>query len=174
MEKRSQVKVAMNYGAMYGLSAAALYLIFYFAGADVQSKAPQYIGWVLLIVFIVMGVKSYRDQDLGGYITYGRSLGTGTLIGLFGGIITGFSTVLMFTVIDPGLAEKIIERVQEEMMEKGNMSEDQIEMSMTYTRKFMQPIFLFIFSVISSAFMAFLCSLIISIFTRKEQTPFQS
>src|SRR4051812_18187938 len=108
MEKRSQVKVAMNYGAMYGLSAAALYMIFYFAGADVQSKAPQYLGWILLIAFLVMGIKSYRDQDLDGYMTYGRSLGTGVLIGLFGGIVTGFSTVLMFTVIDPGLAEKII------------------------------------------------------------------
>src|SRR4051812_23385089 len=112
MEKRTQLKVAMNYGAMYGLAAAAIYLIFYFAGADVQAKSPQYIGYLLLIVFLVMGIKSYRDQDLDGYISYGKSLGTGILIGLFGGIITGFSTVLMFTVIDPALAGKILEKVQ--------------------------------------------------------------
>jgi len=174
MEKRSQLKVAMNYGAMYGLCAAALYLIFYFAGADVQSKSPQFIGYLFLIIFLYMGIKSYRDQDLDGYISYGKSLGTGVLIGLFGGIITGFSTVLMFTVIDPALAGKILEKVQEQMMEKGTMSEDQVNMAMNMTRKFMSPIFLFLFSIAGSAFMAFLFSLIVSIFTRKEPSPFQS
>jgi len=174
MEKRSQSKVAMTYGAMYGLSAAALYMIFYFAGADVQSKAPQFISYILLITFLVLGIKSHRDQDLGGYITYGRSLGTSVLIGVFGGIITGFSTVLMFTVIDPGLVEKIIEKAQEQMIEKGTMSEDQVEMAMKWTRKMMSPMFLFIFSIVGSAFMSFLFGLIISIFTRKEATPFQS
>jgi hypothetical protein len=174
MEKRSQLKVAMNYGAMYGLSAAGLYLLFYFAGADVQAKSPQYIGYLFLILFLYMGIKSYRDQDLDGYISYGKSLGTGILIGLFGGIITGFSTVLMFTVIDPALAGKIMEKVQEQMTEKGTMSEEQVEMAMSYTRKFMSPVYLFIFSILSSAFIAFLFSLIISIFTRKEQSPFQS
>ena len=155
MEKRSQSKVAMTYGAMYGLSAAALYMIFYFAGADVQSKAPQFISYILLITFLVLGIKSHRDQDLGGYITYGRSLGTSVLIGVFGGIITGFSTVLMFTVIDPGLVEKIIEKAQEQMIEKGTMSEDQVEMAMKWTRKMMSPMFLFIFSIVGSAFMSF-------------------
>jgi hypothetical protein len=174
MEKRSQAKVAMTYGAMYGLSAAVIYLVFYFAGADVQAKAPQWISYILLIVFLVVGIKSYRDQDLGGYISYGKSLGTAILIGIFGGIITGFSTVLMFTVIDPGLAEKIITKVQEQMTEKGGMSDDQIEMGLRWTRKMMSPIFLFLFSIVGGAFMSFLFGLIISIFTRKEQTPFQS
>ncbi len=174
MEKRSQVKVAMTYGGMYGLSSAAVYFIFYFAGADMQAKSPQFISYALLILFLVMGIKSYRDQDMGGHITYGRSLGTGVLIGIFGGIITGFCTVLMFTVIDPGLVEKIITKAQEQMIEKGTMSEDQIEMAIGWTRKMMTPIWLFLFSVLGGAFMSFLFSLIISIFTRKEQTPFQS
>jgi hypothetical protein len=174
MEKRTQVKVAMTYGGMYGLASAAIYFIFYFAGADMQAKSPQFISYILLIMFLVMGMKSYRDQELGGYITYGRSLGTGILIGMFGGIITGFCTVLMFTMIDPGLAEKIVEKAQEQMIEKGTMSEDQIEMAMGWTRKMMSPIFLFIFSILGSAFMSFLFSLIISIFTRKEASPFQS
>jgi len=173
MEKRSQVKVAMTYGAMYGLASSIIYLIFYFAGAAIDNKAPQYIGWLLLIATLYLGIKSYRDQDSGGFISYGRSLGTGVLIGLFGGIIAGFFSVLMFTVIDPGLAEKIVEKAQQDMVEKGNMSEEQINVAMTWTRKFMNPVALFIFSIIGSAIMAFIFSLIISIFTRKEQTPFQ-
>src|SRR2546423_450553 len=98
MEQRSQSKVAMAYGAMYGLATAIVYLLFWMAHADVQSKWPQWIGYVLLIVVILMGIRSYRNRELGGFISYGKSLGTGVLIGFFGGIITAFFTVLMFTV----------------------------------------------------------------------------
>jgi hypothetical protein len=173
MEKRKQSKVAMTYGAMYGLAASIIYLIFYFAGADIQSKLPQYIGYLLLILFIVLGVKNYRDQDLEGHISYGKSLGTGVLIGLFGGIIMGFYTVLMFTVVDPGLSQKIIEAAQQQMIDKG-LPEDQIEVGLTWTRKLMNPGFLFLFSIVGGAFMAFIFSLIISVFLKKEQDPFNS
>jgi hypothetical protein len=173
MEKRSQWKVAMTYGAMYGLSSSIIYLIFYFAGAAIDNKGPQWIGYLVLIATIYLGVTNYRNNDLGGFISYGKSLGTGTLIGLFGGIITGFFTVLMFTVIDPGLAQKIVEKAQQDMIERGNMSEDQINMAVSWTKKFMNPIALFCFSILGSVLMSFIFSLLVSIFTRKEQSPFQ-
>ena len=173
MEKRTQMKVAMTYGAIYGLASSITYLIFYFAGAPVNSKWPQWIGYLLMIVILSMGIKSYRDQDSEGFISYGRSLGTGVLMGMFGGIITGLFSVLMFTVIDPGLGEKIVEKAQEDMIQRGGMSEDQIEMAVSWTRKFMNPGMLFLFSIIGSAFMAFIFSLFISIFVRKEKPVFQ-
>ena len=146
MEKRSQMKVAMTYGAMYGLSSTIIYLVFYFAGAGMQSKWPQYIGYVLLIIFLVMGIKSYRDQDLNGFISYGKSLGTGILIGIFGGIIMGAFTVVMFTMIDPGLPAKIFEEAQQKMIDKG-LSEADSEKALSLTRKFMSPPLLFLFSI---------------------------
>ena len=173
MEKRSQSKVGMAYGAMYGLAASIVSLIFYFAGVDMQSKLPQYTGWVLLIIFIVVGIKSYRDTELSGFISYGKSLGTGTVIGLFGGFITGIFTVLLFTIIDPGLTAKIIEKIQEQWAEKG-MTEEQISVALMWTKRMMSPVMLFIWSIVGSAFMSFLFSLIISIFMRKEGNPFQT
>ena len=80
----------------------------------------------------------------------------------------------MFTVIDPGMADKIIESAQQKMIERGGMTEDQIEMAVSWTRKFMNPIVLFFFSIVGTAFMSFIFSLFISIFTRKEQTPFEN
>src|SRR5687767_12976370 len=138
MEQRSQTKVAMTYGAMYGLAAVIVSLIFYFSGTDIQSKMPTMISYLLLIIFIVMGIKSYRDQELNGFISYGKSLGTGVLIGVFGGFITGFYTVILFTMIDPGLAQKIIDASEQKLLDQG-MSEEQIAMAMTWTRKFMSP-----------------------------------
>ena len=171
--KRSQWNVAMSYGTMFGLASAIVFFIFYFAGADIQSKWPQYIGYGMLILFLVLGIKSFRDQDLDGYISYGKSLGTGVLVGLFGGIITGIFTVLMFTVIDPGMANKLIEATQQKLIDQG-LPESQIEMSISYARKFMSPPILFVFSIVGQVLMAFIFSLIISVFLKKEQNPFDS
>ncbi|HNP49771.1 MAG TPA: DUF4199 domain-containing protein, partial [Bacteroidia bacterium] len=168
---RSQTKVAMTYGLMYGLASAVVMLLFYFMNTDVKSKAPQYIGWLLLIAFIVAGTKSYRDTDLGGFIGYGKALGTGTLISIFGGVITGAFTLLFFTFIAPEMTQKILDMSQQQLMDQG-MSEDQIAVAMDYTKKFMTPTWLFIFSIVGSAFIGFIFSLITSIFLKKEQNPF--
>ena len=129
MKPQSQAKAAMAYGAILGLANTIIYLVFYFGGADPQSKYPGYIGYLLTIITILYGVKNYRDKELGGFISYGQSLGLGVLIGLFSGIISAIFTVLMFTVIDPELATKILDAAQQRMAEK-SMSEDQIEMAM--------------------------------------------
>ena len=171
--KRTQLKVAMNYGAIYGLSSIAVFLIFYFIGTDVQSKLPQWISYLLLIALIIIGIKSYRDEDLEGYISYGKSLGTGTMIALFGGVITGFFTLLFFTYLAPEMVQRILDETQKNLTENG-MSEEQIEMTISYSKKFMTPMWLFFFSILGSAFLGFLFSLIISIFMKKEQNPFNS
>ena len=171
--QRTQTKVAMNYGTLYGLAGVAIFLLFYFLGMDIESKLPQIISYIVLCIFIITGIKSYRDEDLGGQISYGKALWTGTLISFFGGIITAIFTVLFFKYIAPDMIQKILDTTQQNLEEKG-MSEDQIEMTMDYTRKFMTPMWLFAFSVLGSAFMGLLFSLIISIFMRKEENPFNS
>ncbi|HNQ62272.1 MAG TPA: DUF4199 domain-containing protein [Bacteroidia bacterium] len=170
---RTQTKVAMTYGAYYGLAGALVFLLFYFMGTDIQSRVPQYVGYVIMIIFIIMGIKNYRDEDLGGSISYGKSLGTGILIATFGGVITGAFTILFFTVIAPDMLERIITASQEKMLEQG-MDENSMQMAMEYTRKFMTPTWMFVFSILGSAFMGLLFSLIISVFMKKDQTPFQS
>lgn len=171
--KRSQNKIAMTYGAIYGLASVVVFLLFYFIGTDIQSKAPQYLSYLLLAIFIFIGVKSYRDQDRGGFISYSHSLGTGTLIGLYGGIISGAFSVLFFRYIAPEMIDQIIAAAQENMAQKG-MTEEQMQMGIEYTRKFTTPLWLFLFSIIGSTFIGFLLSLLISVFVKKEDTPFNS
>ena len=171
--KRTQIKVAMNYGTLFGLTGVVIFLLFYFIGTDIQSKIPQWLGYCALIIFITLGIKSHRDADLGGHIGYGKSLGTGTLIALFGSVITAIFTVIFFNYIAPEMIQRILEAAQQNMAEK-NMSEEQIEKAMEITQKFMTPVWLFIFSILSTTFMGFLFSLIISIFTRKEESPFNT
>ncbi len=171
--QRSQLKVAMNFGALSALASIAVFLLFYFIGIDIKSKLPQYIGYLILILFIIIGIKSYRDNDLGGHISYGKALGTGTLIAICGGIISAVFTIIFFTYIAPDMAQKIMDAAQQQMADKG-MSEEQIQMAMTYTAKFMSPGWLFLFSLLGSALMGLIFSLFISIFMKKEQNPFNT
>jgi hypothetical protein len=171
--QRTQNKIAMTYGAIYGLASVVVFMLFYFMGTDIQSKAPQYLGYLLLVIFIVMGVKSFRDQDLGGYISYSKSLGTGTLISLYGGIISGAFSVLFFMYIAPEMTEQILAAAQENMAKQG-LTEEQMQMGLEYTRKFTQPLWLFVFSIVGSVIIGFILSLIISVFLKKEDTPFNS
>jgi len=171
--QRTQNKVAMSYGLMFGLSGVAVFLLFYFTGADMQSRWPNYLTYILLILFITMGIKSFRDEDLGGEIGFGKAVGTGTLISIFGGIIVGAFTALFFVYIAPEMTERIIEAAQQNMVENG-MSEEQIEMAGNMTRKFMTPMWLFFFSILGNAFMGLIFSLIIGIFLKKDKNPFSS
>ncbi len=171
--QRTQNKVAMNYGLLFGLSGVAVFLLFYFMGANVQSRWPSYLTYTLLAVFLVMGIKSYRDEDLGGELGYGKAVGTGVLISIYGGIIIGGFTAMFFLYIAPEMTERIIEAAQQNMLDQG-MSEDQIEMASSMTRKFMTPMWLFFLSILGYAFTGFIFSLIIGIFLKKEKNPFSS
>ncbi|MCC7231686.1 MAG: DUF4199 domain-containing protein, partial [Bacteroidia bacterium] len=148
---RSQLKVAMNFGAMYGLAGIAISLIFYFTGASLESKIPQILTYLAQLIIIIIGIKSYRDNDLGGYIGYGKAVGTGLLISIFGGILAGAFSVIFFSFIAPDMVDRILAAAQQNMIDKG-MSEEQIEMGLEWTKKFMTPGWLFIFSIISAAF----------------------
>ena len=49
-----------------------------------------------------------------------------------------------------------------------------MQMGIDWTRKFMQPTWLFIFSALTNVFLGFVFSLLIAVFLKKEDTPFNS
>jgi hypothetical protein len=55
--------------------------------------------WLCFICYynrgIILATRAYRDQEQGGYITYGRALAVGTLTVLFAGVITSVFTYLL-------------------------------------------------------------------------------
>ena len=79
MEQRTQTKVAMTYGGFYGLAAAIIYLIGWFAHVDLQNWMLRWTGNVLLIVFIVIDVIAGL-VDTSGYAADVRAKYEGFLI----------------------------------------------------------------------------------------------
>lgn len=60
------------------------------------SEAIGYASMVLSMVFVFMGIKTYRDQEKGGVISFGESFKLGILISLLPSLAFGVYTVLFF------------------------------------------------------------------------------
>jgi len=179
MEQEKEIKKitvarnALNYGVMIGLAMIIISLLFYILNINDQSIS-QYISTVLIIAGIIIGVLNYKKNN-GGFISYGQSLGTGVLIGLFSSIIVSIYTIIFFKFIDPGMIDVVLRKAEEKMLEKNpSMTDEQLEVAMSYTRKFMTPLWMSITSILGSTFISFIASLIISIFTKKNDNSFES
>lgn len=173
MEKQtpSKTKSALNFGAVLGFALMILSLLTYVF----ELYENQWFGsltWVVLIIGIIMGVKKYRDENLGGYISYGQALGYGVLLTFFASIIVAFINFIYLGYVDDGFITYSLEKSETEMYEAGTPDEA-IEQAMGFTRKIMSPGVLSIIGIFMTTFIGFIISLIAAAFLKKEADPFE-
>lgn len=100
MNNNPLLKTAMQYGAYSGLSNFAFFLLLYF----VTSNPLGNIGWLgfwIPILFIVIGTKFHRNNDLEGYMKYWRGVNIGSLIALCASLIYAILVFAFVTLADP-------------------------------------------------------------------------
>jgi hypothetical protein len=105
------IKLPLNYGSMAGVAAFVIFLLIYVAGGNPLGGMSWLAAWVP-ILFIVLGIKKHRDQNLGGYISYGQALGTGVIISLVFASLYAILVYLFGTLID----DVIVTMTKEESM----------------------------------------------------------
>jgi putative exporter of polyketide antibiotics len=170
--KPSLLKSTMNYGIMLGLGLVIYTLLLWMFDATTH-QSLGYVSFVITIVGIILATRTYRDQEQGGYITYGRAVSVGTLTVLFAGVITSVFTWLLYAVIDPGLIDKTHAMMEQAYYDAG-MSYEQIDIAMNMAKRFANPVMMGVMGFVSSVFFGFLFSLVTSIFLKKEGDPFES
>ncbi len=138
-------KHALQQGLVLGIALIIFYLVLYVAGINVYGSTEKssgaylsYLSYVIIIVGLFLGIKSYRDKALGGAINFGRALGFGTLMSLFAAIVLTIYTILFIFVIDPDVMQGIYQLAEEQMIEKG-LPDETIEKSMEITRMVTVP-----------------------------------
>jgi len=145
-----------------GLIGIVLGLATYLAG--MQGTIPTILNIVSTLVtigIIVYAIRTHRDDDLGGYISYGRCLGVGVLTGLVMGVIGAIWTLILFNFIDPGIMDMIMQP-QIEAMEESGMSDEDIENAMSMMGVFQSPVFMAGMALVYSI----LIGLVVSLFFR--------
>jgi len=169
VKNASPFPTALRYGVIGGLISIALGLVSYLAG--MQGTIPTIINILSTIVtigVIVYAIRAHRDNDLGGYISYGRCLGTGILAAIIMGLIGAIWTFILFNVIDPGITDMLMQP-QMEAMEEAGMSDDDIEKAMSMAGKFMTAPFMAAMALAGSALIGLIVSLIAGAFLKKER-----
>jgi hypothetical protein len=170
MEQKISVwKANLNSGLILGFAAIVYSLVVYFLDLSLN-KTSNYIFFVALIFLLFYLIRSYRNNYLSGYITYGQSLGAGVVICLYYSIISAIFTYILFKFIDTGLTAKMLALTEETLVKKG-IPQAQIDIGMAFQKKIMVPEIMAPFSILSTMFYGTVISLIVSIFIRKEGNP---
>lgn len=164
--KPTMFQTTLTWGLITGFAGIVYTLILYFADL-LSNQVASYAGVIISILGIYLGTKAFRDQGQDGYITYGKALGTGVLISLFAAILSVIFMVILYTVIDPELPNRLVAESQDKMIERG-MSEDQVEQGMEMANRLFIPMAI-LGGLFMGVLMGFIISLITSAILKKDQ-----
>jgi len=170
MEQNVNVwKANLTNGLILGLLGIIYTLVVYFLDLTFN-QVQGYIFLAILIVALFFLIKSYRDNFLGGYITYGQAVGAGVVIFLYYAIIQAIFAYLLYAVIDPGLIDKQL-AFSEELIAKRGLPQEAMDAALNMQKKFVKPEIIAPTSLISNMFTGLIMSLITAIFVKKEGNP---
>jgi len=163
-------KFAMNYGAYLGLALIIISLMVYLLDLEEQkSIIPSLLNNLLMIGAISYSVIMYRDNFNNGLISYSNSLKLGTSVVFFASVILAFYTYIFVTFIDPEYLENMINITEQEILNSDpEISDKDLDLALSMTRKILQPHWMATLSVLGGTFIGFFYSLIISFFVKKE------
>lgn len=117
----------------YGLTASILllgiiglsWLIF---GDDTDFTTQEILGYASMAaaqIFVFLGIRHYRDQDLNGQISFLEALKMGLLIAIIPSILFGAFDYLYTTVLNPDFAETYMNAILEQ--QKAQLSAEEFE-----------------------------------------------
>ena len=162
-------KANLTNGLILALIGIVFNLFLYFFDMT-TNKSLGYIFFLIQIVVLFYLVKSYRDNYMHGIISYGQALGAGVIIILYYSIIIALFSYILYAIIDPGLINKMVALSEEAQLKKG-LTQEQIDMGMKITKKFLTPTVMAITSIFANMFFGVIFSLIVAAFVRKEGNP---
>ncbi len=175
MENQINAKqTIINYGLLLGVASILLSVGVYASGMDLM-KQPFWIkalSYIIFIAAIVMGIKKYRDLN-NNFLSLGQAMKVGVGIALIGGLISAIYTYLFFSVIEPDMMNQIMVVAEEKMLEQNpDMSDDQIETALGFSKIFMSPFAMSTMAIIGSLFMGAIISLIGGLILKKEDVSY--
>ncbi|NNC86156.1 MAG: DUF4199 domain-containing protein [Bacteroidia bacterium] len=128
MNLNQSLRLAVHYGSISALCSFGVFLLLYFMVKNPLGNI-SFVGAWIPIVFIVLAIKSFKENVGDGYITYGQGLRTGTWTSLFIAILFSLLVYIFLNLIDAS----IIEAYKEEALKQLEISKDVLNKSMYYT-----------------------------------------
>jgi hypothetical protein len=156
------------YGLYAGGVSIVITLIAYYTGIW-KTDTVYWIGYLqypFLFLFIWLAMKERKNEDYGGVMSYGQGVGTGTMVGLFSGLLLALFMWVYLTAINPDFQPWMVAQRAKDM-QASNAPAAQREAAISMMEKFF-VIFAVGGAIIGQVFIAVVGSLIISVFVRTK------
>ncbi len=170
-DKNMLFKNAMNYGLVLG----AISVLHYFLGQTLNWQTSFFyrmILWVLAILVAFKGTKHLRDTFEGGYMSYGRALGSTFLIYLFSAFVFSMANYFIIKYMYPNFLEVFFTNMEQFYLETGT-PEENVETIVTLLRKITTFGTYSVALFFGEIFHGFFYALILSFFLKKQKNIFE-
>jgi hypothetical protein len=176
--KISPSKNAIQYGVIFGAIMVLEFVITYIADIDPISTPSvgiviNLLNYLILpITLIYIACNSFKTKINFGFISFSQCLKSGVTVCLIAALISAvFSAIFIF--IFPEFVDEIIDKTRQ-VMQKGNsnMTSEQIEVALSWTRKFMNPLITIPATIVMFSFIGLIYSLIIGAIVKKDNPQY--
>ncbi|MFA5419360.1 MAG: DUF4199 domain-containing protein [Bacteroidales bacterium] len=167
----TNTKFALNNGTLIAIVLIFYSLLLWVLGVD-RENWLQYFSYLVMLVGVVLAVKQYRDKN-NGFLSYGKAFSNGFLTLLFAAIITSIYVFIFFQFIAPGEVAAMIEKAEEQMVERNpNLSDEEVSVAMGYAKMFMTPWAMAVMVLFFNTIAALVIAAIVAAFMKKEEQQF--
>lgn len=153
------------YALTLTICGALLNLLLYFTGFQTEKLATgqyfQWLGFVMMFAILWLGIKAVRDEAPEKGMSYGRGVGTGTLISLYSGLMSSVYSFIHFKFVNPEFADYQLALIRPKW-EAAGMGEAQMDQAEKMTRAMMGPVAQAILTPIMVVLFGLILSLIIA------------
>jgi hypothetical protein len=120
-------KTVVTFGLLSGAVAAAMMFLTLPFAERIGFDRSVYVGYTTIVIsmlFVYFGVRSYRDNVLGGTITFGRGLQAGLLIAAISSLCYVAAWLVLFYGFMPDFADQYAAHVVESARASGGSQAD--------------------------------------------------
>lgn len=162
---------ALKYGLILGIASSIYSIFLYFANLS-TSTGFAYLSFGITIGVVVLAIREYLSLN-GGFMSLKEGFRVGFVTSLIGGVISSVVSVV-YTMIDKQAIAQVLDETRMKLEENPQMTDEIIEMSMSWTESLMKPFPMLMIGIISSAIGGAILSLIIAAIMKKDDPGYNS
>ncbi|MEO8823728.1 MAG: DUF4199 domain-containing protein [Ginsengibacter sp.] len=164
-----EITTSSTKGIVISLVLIVIAMITYFLDIN-NNSYTQYISFAVFIIGIIWSVNNYGNQidhnsTFGNYFAHGFKIAA---------LVTAIMIiyVVVFVYLFPDVKEKGMEAARKSMQEKGKLSQEQINQSMEFTKKFFM-VFVIAGTLLGYLIFGAISALIGAAVTKKNPRPIE-
>jgi len=164
-----KITTSSTKGLVISLILIVLALVIYFLDLN-TTRGVEYISFAVLVAGVIWSINNYGNQidhnaTFGNYFSHGFKIAA-----LVTAIMIIFAVIFLY--IFPDVKEKGMEAARKSMEARGNLSQEQINQSMEFTKKFFM-VFIIAGTLIGYLIFGVIGSLIGAGITKKNPRPIE-